>query len=221
MKGGKDPGIGDLSLVEKRNRGTEKAQAYARRFLFNTEFLFIRCDKQYHQVVFADILYCMAKNRFCLVVTKYQTYIACNSLSEVEANLPSHQFVKIHMCYTVSIARIHSFTRTTLRLHDPGADFKKGYADRVDFKIGLTYQSTMRDPLLIVVGRSGGDPYRFAKDLQRTKMDVIEEELTEHDEFDGGAIIQESVTHKRKKAKTGIKSIKKKHFKSKGYTIET
>ncbi len=57
MQGGKNPGIGDLSLAEKRNRMPEKAKIYARRILFNIEFLFIRCDKQYNQVTFAYILY--------------------------------------------------------------------------------------------------------------------------------------------------------------------
>lgn len=182
MKGGKDPGIGDLSLVEKRSRMPKKAKSFAKRQLFNTDYLFIRCDKQYNQVAFADILYCMAQNRFCLVVTKYQTFIAQNSLSEIEAHLPTHLFVKIHIGYTVAISRIKWFTRTTLQLHAPGEDFKKGYADRINFKIGLTYQSKMRDPLLVVVGRTGGDAYRFAKDLQRTKMDVIEEEMSATDE---------------------------------------
>ncbi|NCI51333.1 LytTR family transcriptional regulator [Sediminibacterium roseum] len=220
MRGGKDPGIGDLSLVEKRNRMPEKVQSYARRILFNTDFLFIRCDKQYNQVAFADILYCMAKNRFCLVVTKHQTFIAGNSLSEIEGHLPSHLFVKIHMSYTVAISRIKWFTRTTLQLHEPGPDFRKGYAHKVDFKIGLTYQSSMRDPLLVVVGRCGGDPYRFAKDLERTKMDVIEEELSEMHQMDGVAVIEERRPSARKKKAIGINTVKNARFTSKGYTAD-
>lgn len=147
------------------------------KLIINTEFLFIRCEKKYVQVAFADILYCMAKNHHCIVVAKHQTYIVSNALSDIERNLPRHLFVKIHASYTVSIARIHSFERTWLKLHPPEPGFKKGYAEVTDFKIALTYQSAMRDPLLIVVGRSGGDAYRYSKMLTKTKMETYEDEM--------------------------------------------
>jgi hypothetical protein len=166
----------------------------------NTDYLFVRCDKMYVQVAYADILYLTTKNRFCLLVSKYETLIVTNSLDEVERFLPRHMFTKIHMGCTVAIARIKTFDRTKLQLHPPETSWKRGYADRVDFKIGLAYQSKMRDPLMIIVGRSGGDAYQLQRDFAKTKMEVYEEELDARWlmlDDDSGAV------RRRKRARTG------------------
>jgi DNA-binding LytR/AlgR family response regulator len=71
-----------------------------------TNFLFLKSDRQYVKVEFTSILYIESLKDYIRVVTKNDSLLCHQSLTDITAKLPPDQFIRIHRSYTIALAKI-------------------------------------------------------------------------------------------------------------------
>ena len=72
--------------------------------------LFIRHNDQMVKVLLADILYAEADRNYCKIHTENQTYILSVPLRNVESQLPSSSFYRVHRSFVVNLKKIDSIS---------------------------------------------------------------------------------------------------------------
>ncbi|MFT6334409.1 MAG: DNA-binding LytR/AlgR family response regulator [Saprospiraceae bacterium] len=72
--------------------------------------LFIRHNDQMVKVLLADILYAEADRNYCKIHTENQTYILSVPLRNVEAQLPSNAFYRVHRSFVVNLQKIDAIS---------------------------------------------------------------------------------------------------------------
>jgi DNA-binding LytR/AlgR family response regulator len=71
-----------------------------------TNFLFLKSDRQYVKVDITSILYIESLKDYIRVVTTNDTLLCHQSLTDITAKLPPDQFLRVHRSYTLALARI-------------------------------------------------------------------------------------------------------------------
>ena len=69
-------------------------------------YFFIKSDKQYIKIEYADICYVESAKDYVFIHTKEEKHLALLSLKQLEARLPSPQFIRVHRSYLVGISHI-------------------------------------------------------------------------------------------------------------------
>lgn len=70
---------------------------------------FIRCDGKYIRMDIFEIRYIESMKNYVKIFTAKKTYIVLISLRQLEEELPSNLFCKVHRSFLVSLAHIQSF----------------------------------------------------------------------------------------------------------------
>ncbi|MEO8172415.1 MAG: LytTR family DNA-binding domain-containing protein [Sediminibacterium sp.] len=141
------------------------------------EYFFLRANKAYRQIRYADTLYCESlSGGYSRVVTKQETYLYNNSLKVLKEYLPANKFCRIHAGFIIGIDHISWFHEKTLCLKEPPKDgsYKKGFAHRTKFSIGVRYVWSMRTHLLAASSRRGGYAVRVGKLEEETRFEEAE-----------------------------------------------
>ncbi len=139
------------------------------------EYFFLRSDKAYRQIRYADILYCESlPSGYCRVVTRQETYLHNNTLKALQHFLPCNRFCRIHSGFIVGIDHIAWFHEKSLSLHAPDSSYKKGFAQRTGFTIGIRYVRSMRAHLMAAPSMKGGYAIRTAKLQQEMVLEEME-----------------------------------------------
>jgi len=69
-------------------------------------FVFLKSDKKLYKVFYDDILYLEGYGNYVKVFTTEKMILVLEKLSELEQQLPSEKFVRVHKSYVVSITHI-------------------------------------------------------------------------------------------------------------------
>lgn len=105
------------------NRSVQTIQSY----------FFIKEKSRYVKVNFDDIMYVEGCGNYLKIVTETKKYMALTALKRIEKLLRSHQFVRIHKSYIVSLLYITEFDRNNVYLHGtklPVGNQFKGVVER-------------------------------------------------------------------------------------------
>ena len=71
-----------------------------------TNFLFLKSDRQYIKVEITSILYIESLKDYIRVVTTHDSLLCHQSLTDITAKLPPDQFLRVHRSYTLALAKI-------------------------------------------------------------------------------------------------------------------
>lgn len=83
------------------------------------DFIFLKEDDTVHQIPFTDLLYVQAFGNYLKVFTKAGKLIVIrNTLMEIESQLPSSLFLRIHKSYLVSIRSIEKIKHNEVYIAD-------------------------------------------------------------------------------------------------------
>jgi DNA-binding LytR/AlgR family response regulator len=69
-------------------------------------FFFIKCDYKYEKVNYADVLYVEAMQNYCTIHTAERKMITYITMTSIEEQLPTDQFLKVHKSFIVSLEKI-------------------------------------------------------------------------------------------------------------------
>jgi|SRR5215213_1764340 len=100
---------------------------------------FLKVDGRNKKFLFNEILYAEAYKNYVRIHTAKKTFCAHYSLKQIEENLPSGQFCRIHKSYIVSFDRITEFDCDTV------------YIDAIELPLSAQFAGILRSKLNIIV----------------------------------------------------------------------
>lgn len=77
---------------------------------------FVRCDGKYTRIDIRDICYIESLDNYVRIVTASKNYMVLISLRQLEEELPSSHFCRIHRSFIVSLSHISSFDHEAVTL---------------------------------------------------------------------------------------------------------
>ena len=99
-----------LKAIEKAERFFDTSESD------KTRKLKIRHDKSWVFLHYDEIIYVEGKKEYIKIVTTEGSYLTLMSLSKLEIELPSSEFIRIHKSYLVAISKISKYNKTELEL---------------------------------------------------------------------------------------------------------
>jgi Response regulator of the LytR/AlgR family len=79
-------------------------------------FFFIRSDGRYIKIAFGDIVYLESVKNYVRIVTTQKSWLVLMSLRQIEKELPSDMFCRVHRSFVVSLYHIISFDNEMVQL---------------------------------------------------------------------------------------------------------
>lgn len=99
------------------------------------DYFFIKSDHKYERVNFRDVLRVEALQNYCILHTAAKRLITYMTLSGLESQLPSSQFIKVHKSHLVSIAHIEAIDGNDIVIGKDRIPISRNLKDEVMEKI--------------------------------------------------------------------------------------
>lgn len=74
----------------------------------------VKVDSHFEDIAFDDFLYAQSYGNYVKIFTPHKTWLATITTNELESNLPSDKFMRVHKSYIVSMKNIESHDRETV-----------------------------------------------------------------------------------------------------------
>ncbi|MBD8526884.1 LytR/AlgR family response regulator transcription factor [Pseudomarimonas arenosa] len=93
--------------------------------------IFVKGDRQHHQVALHDIRYVEGCGNYCVLRTIDANIITHRRLSDFEQELPAAEFLRVHKSYLVALDKISSIGSQSLQIGDAEIPIGQTYKQRV------------------------------------------------------------------------------------------
>ena len=80
------------------------------------DHFFIKCDNQIEKVFYHDLMYAEAMLNYVMLHTHQKKMMVYVTIKSLEAQLPSHLFIKVHKSFIVNKSKIKSIEGNTLHI---------------------------------------------------------------------------------------------------------
>ena len=94
---------------------------------YETDFIFVKSERKMVKINFEDILYIESISDYLKIVTIQKNCITRETISNIEAKLPQHKFLRIHRSFLVSVTKIDSFTNEYVEVHQKALPISRSY----------------------------------------------------------------------------------------------
>ena len=94
-------------------------------------YFFIRCGNMYEKIMTDDILYIQGLENYVTIFTSKEKYITLFPLKQLEKNLPSGLFLRVHKSFIVSVPRIDRIEGNEIHILQSVIPIGKTYRDVV------------------------------------------------------------------------------------------
>lgn len=111
-----------ISVVEKTVEKENKIAA---------DFFFVRSERKMVKINFDDILYIESLSDYIKIYSSKGAIITRETITNVEAKLPSQQFLRVHRSYIVSLKNIKSYTNELLEVDNKAIPISRKYKEVV------------------------------------------------------------------------------------------
>lgn len=91
------------------------------------QFMFVRSDRRMIKIDFNAIVYIESYSDYIKIHLENETIVTRETISAIEAKLPSNQFLRIHRSFIVSIAHITSFTNEHVIIQGKALTISRSY----------------------------------------------------------------------------------------------
>ncbi len=95
------------------------------------DFIFVRSDRRMKKVNFIDIFYIESYGDYVKIHCQSNAIITRETISNIEAKLPQHQFIRIHRSFIISIPKIDSFSNEEIILNNKSIPISRNYKPEV------------------------------------------------------------------------------------------
>ena len=120
------------------------------------DFFYVKDGSKNVQVLFSDILYIEAKDKYATLVTANERYLILQPLHIIERVLPAKTFCRIHRSYIISLAHTKWFDHTI------------AFVGNQKLAIGKNYKNVI--PGRVVILSNEQDPYINLSDFDRLNL---------------------------------------------------
>ncbi|MFT3823139.1 MAG: LytTR family DNA-binding domain-containing protein [Chitinophagaceae bacterium] len=80
----------------------------------SADFMFIKADRRYHKVLFADVLFIEGLKDYVVIHVQDQKMITAMNIKTIQQQLPAAVFVRVSKSYIVNVQHISSFDNHTI-----------------------------------------------------------------------------------------------------------
>jgi DNA-binding LytR/AlgR family response regulator len=89
-------------------------------------FINIKLNREVHKIYIKDILYLMSSNVYVEIFTTTNRFVCRLKLLELQNQLPSDQFIKVHRSYVVNKEYVQSVSKNTLEIGGDSIPISRG-----------------------------------------------------------------------------------------------
>ncbi|MFL0352805.1 LytR/AlgR family response regulator transcription factor [Xanthomarina sp. GH4-25] len=94
-------------------------------------FMFVRADRRMIKIDFEAIIYVESYSDYIKIHLANKTIVTRETISAIEAKLPSRQFIRIHRSYIIALSHISSFTNEHIVIHGQALTISRSYKKEV------------------------------------------------------------------------------------------
>lgn len=94
-------------------------------------FMFVRSDRRMIKIDFDVIIYVESYSDYIKIHLHNETIVTRETISDIEAKLPKHLFIRIHRSYIISLNNITSFTNEYITINDKTLTISRSYKKNV------------------------------------------------------------------------------------------
>lgn len=91
------------------------------------DFIFVKSDRKMIKIEFDDIIYIESLSDYIKLHLKETTIVTRETITAVEAKLPSLNFIRIHRSFIVSLKQISSFTNEYVTVKNTSLTISRSY----------------------------------------------------------------------------------------------
>lgn len=95
------------------------------------DYFFIKCGSKYEKIQFADILYVEGMQNYSIIYTRRGKYITLLYLKNLEQNLNSQAFMRVHKSYIVAIDKIEGIEGNEIFMQAAKIPISRNYRELV------------------------------------------------------------------------------------------
>ncbi|WP_020598856.1 LytR/AlgR family response regulator transcription factor [Spirosoma panaciterrae] len=95
------------------------------------DYFFIKCGNKYEKLFFDDILFVEGLQNYVTIFTTKGKYITLLNLKNLEQNLESHAFIRVHKSYMVAINKIEGIEANEIFIQSHRIPISRNYRDQV------------------------------------------------------------------------------------------
>ncbi len=95
------------------------------------EYFFIKCGNKYEKIFFGDILYVEGMQNYVNIYTLKGKFMTILSLRNLEENLNTKMFIRVHKSYIVSISKIESIEGNEISIQNHRIPISRNYRQPV------------------------------------------------------------------------------------------
>ena len=97
----------------------------------SADYFFIKCGSKYEKIYFDDILYVQGLQNYVTIHTVKGKYITMLYLKNLEENLDSQSFIRVHKSYIVSVSKIEGIEGNEIFMQSQRIPMSRNYRDQV------------------------------------------------------------------------------------------
>ena len=91
------------------------------------DFIFVRADRKMIKIEFENIIYIESFSDYVKLHLNENTIVTRETISAIEAKLPSKNFIRIHRSFIVSLKHISSFTNEYVTVYNKALTISRSY----------------------------------------------------------------------------------------------
>lgn len=99
------------------------------------DFIFVRSDQKMVKINFDEIQYIESLSDYIKIHTLDKLHVTRETITNIEAKLPSDSFLRIHRSYIISIDKIESFTNEFIEVSKKAIPISRSYKKSVLLKL--------------------------------------------------------------------------------------
>lgn len=99
------------------------------------DYFFIKCGSKYEKIQLADILYVEGMQNYVTIYTSKGKYLTLLNLKNLEENLNSKAFIRVHKSYIVSINKIEAIEGNEIFIQSNRIPISRNYREEVIEKV--------------------------------------------------------------------------------------
>ncbi|PWH82041.1 DNA-binding response regulator [Algibacter marinivivus] len=90
-------------------------------------FMFVRADRRMVKIDFESIIYIESYSDYIKIHLANETIVTRETISAIEAKLPSNRFLRIHRSYIIALKHITSFTNEEITINNTSLTISRSY----------------------------------------------------------------------------------------------
>ncbi|RKD91530.1 LytR/AlgR family response regulator transcription factor [Mangrovibacterium diazotrophicum] len=117
-------------FYQRMNESTPSQPAPATEI--NTDYIFLKVDKKYQKVLLTDVLYIESFGDYLIVHCEGNRFTIKDRISQMEEQLPSEQFLRVHRGFIVSLGKITALLPGLIEIGSHRVPIGRSYRDAVE-----------------------------------------------------------------------------------------